>query len=111
VDPRLEHLVGDLSSDRPRFRHPWRSHDVAQREGGTVTVNHPELGALTLFREKFPISGTAGQMFVLYHPLTGERTAEITALLSSAAEPTRDLTHHDEANPSEYTPLPRLCTR
>jgi MmyB-like transcription regulator ligand binding domain len=47
-------------------------------------VDHPQVGELRLNREKLDISGTAGQMLVIYHPDPGTENADKLALLASA---------------------------
>lgn len=89
-DPRFVELVGALSLTSPRFRELWGRHDVTHREGTMVTIDHPHVGELTLYREKLPLTGTGGQMLVLYHPEPGGKNADALTLLSASAMPTRD---------------------
>ena len=87
-DPRFIELVGELSLASDRFRRLWARHDVALRRGATVTLDHPQVGELTLNREKLEIGGTAGQMLVIYHADAGSANAEKLSLLASyQAEP------------------------
>ena len=86
-DPRFIQLVGELSLASPRFRQLWARHDVAGRRGAAVQLNHPQVGELQLNREKLDISGTAGQMLVIYHPDAGSDNADKLALLASATLP------------------------
>jgi transcriptional regulator with XRE-family HTH domain len=65
-DPRLVQLVGELSLASDPFRRLWARHDVQLRAGGATRILHPELGELTLRREKLNISGTE-QLLVIYH--------------------------------------------
>ncbi|NAS21888.1 helix-turn-helix domain-containing protein [Herbidospora sp. NEAU-GS84] len=83
-DPRFIELVGELSLASEHFRRLWGRHDVAGRLGATLTFNHPQVGELRLDREKLAISGTDGQMLVVYHPEPGTEGAEKLALLASA---------------------------
>ena len=82
-DPRFIELVGELSLASDRFRRLWARHDVKAREGGAVTLDHPQVGELTLNREKLVIGGTAGQLLVLYHADRGSADAEKLGLLAS----------------------------
>lgn len=84
-DPRFVQLVGELSLASDRFRQLWARHDVRPLAGGTVRVEHPQVGELTLSREKLAIGGTVGQMLVIYHAEPGTESAEKLALLSSLA--------------------------
>jgi transcriptional regulator with XRE-family HTH domain len=83
-DPRFIELVGELSLASPRFGQLWARHDVLGRRGAPVILNHPQVGELQLNREKLAISGTAGQMLVIYHPDAGSDNADKLALLASA---------------------------
>jgi transcriptional regulator with XRE-family HTH domain len=89
-DPRFIELVGELSLASDTFRKLWARHDVVRYEGSTTTLNHPQVGEITLYREKLAITGTAGQILVLYHPEPGTSSADKLALLSSYALPARD---------------------
>jgi hypothetical protein len=84
-DPRFIELVGTLSLASPRFGELWARHDVARREGATMSLDHPHVGELTLYREKLAITGTAGQVLVIYHPEPGTSNAGKLALLGSYA--------------------------
>jgi transcriptional regulator with XRE-family HTH domain len=94
-DPRFVELVGQLSLASPRFRQLWGRHDVRVREGAPMRVEHPQVGALRLNREKLGIGGAAGQMLVIYHPDPGSGDADKLALLASAA--LTPVTPHDAA--------------
>lgn len=89
-DPRFIELVGELTLASPLFVQLWARHDVAVRQGVRMTFTHPQVGPLTLNREKLLISGTEGIMLVLYHPDAGSEDAEKLALLgSTVAAPVR----------------------
>ena len=47
-------------------------------------MNHPQVGELTLNRERLAVNGTDGLMLVVYHPDTGTADADKLALLASA---------------------------
>lgn len=85
-DPRFIDLVGELSLASPRFGALWARHDVRTREGGQMRLDHPELGELRLHREKLAISGTAGQMLVIYHAEPGSADAEKLRILASLGQ-------------------------
>jgi transcriptional regulator with XRE-family HTH domain len=86
-DPRFIELVGELSLASPRFRQLWARHDVRARRGASMHFDHPQVGELRLNREKLEISGTEGQMLVIYHPDAGSDNADKLALLASATLP------------------------
>lgn len=82
-DLRCIELVGELSLASDRFRKLWARHDVRTPEGGSVMLDHPQLGELTLNREKLAIGGTAGQLLVLYHADPGTADADKLSLLAA----------------------------
>jgi transcriptional regulator with XRE-family HTH domain len=85
-DPRVIELVGELSVASPRFRQLWARHDVGTRRITVpVTFDHPQLGPVTLDREKLLLNGTDGLMLVIYHPEPGSESAEKLSLLASAS--------------------------
>ncbi len=85
--PRAVELVGELSLASARFRALWARHDVAALTGGTLTVNHPAVGRLTLHRDKFPVEG---KVLVIYYPDQGSDAADKLQLLASAQLPLKD---------------------
>jgi transcriptional regulator with XRE-family HTH domain len=82
-DPRFIELVGELSLASDRFRQLWARHDVLAREGASVTLDHPQVGELTLNREKLAVSGSAGLLLVVYHADRNSENDEKLSLLSS----------------------------
>jgi transcriptional regulator with XRE-family HTH domain len=86
-DPRFVQLVGELSLSSERFRQLWARHDVQVREGMPALIRHPQVGDLTVSREKLAIGGTDGQLLVIYHAQPGTSSAEKLALLASLASP------------------------
>jgi transcriptional regulator with XRE-family HTH domain len=83
-DQRCIELVGELSLASPLFRRLWARHDVQPHAGATVRFNHPQVGEMTLNREKLLVSGTDGIMLVVYHPEVGTDDADKLTLLASA---------------------------
>ncbi|MET9534236.1 MULTISPECIES: helix-turn-helix transcriptional regulator [unclassified Streptomyces] len=83
-DPRVIELVGELSLASPRFSRIWARHDVTACEGASKHIDHPQVGGLSLNRERLGIAGTAGQTLVIFHPDPGTDSAERLALLASA---------------------------
>jgi transcriptional regulator with XRE-family HTH domain len=86
-DPRFIELVGELSLASERFRQLWARHDVRSRAGAAVTLDHPQVGELTLNREKLMIGGTDGQLLAIYHAEPGTANADKLGLLVSLASP------------------------
>ena len=87
-DPRFIELTGELSLASPRFRQLWARHEVRGQRGTPIRMNHPQLGELTLNRERLGIGGTDALMLVVYHPDAGSSDADKLALLASADLPT-----------------------
>jgi transcriptional regulator with XRE-family HTH domain len=87
-DPRVVHLIGELSLSSQRFRQLWARHDVQSPEGMPTMIRHPQVGDLVLTREKLGIGGTGGQLLVIYHAEPGTASAEKLALLASLASST-----------------------
>jgi transcriptional regulator with XRE-family HTH domain len=104
-DPRFVELVGELSLSSERFRRLWARHDVQSAEGMPTRIHHPQLGDLTLSREKLAIGGAKGQLLVVYHAQPGTSSAEKMALLASLASPTATVAR--DAIPPEHPTLPR----
>jgi transcriptional regulator with XRE-family HTH domain len=83
-DARTVELVGELSLRSRRFRELWARHDVQPRTGMPPSrLAHPQMGELTLMREKLVISGPTGLLLVVWHPHPDSGSAEKLALLGS----------------------------
>jgi transcriptional regulator with XRE-family HTH domain len=105
-DPRFIALVGELSLASETFRTVWARHDVVRWQGSTMTLNHPQVGELTLYREKLAITGTDGQLLVLYHPEPETEHADKLALLASYTLPVHDSTPHWPAKSNSPSATP-----
>jgi len=81
-DPRVAQLVGELSLASEPFRKLWARHDVKALAGATVQMRHPEVGELSLRREKLPIGDSGGQLLVVYHAEPGSESAHALSLLA-----------------------------
>ncbi|MER2138176.1 MAG: transcriptional regulator, partial [Arthrobacter sp.] len=86
-DPRFIELTGELSLASPRFVQLWARHDVKGPVGGTIRLHHPEVGELTLHRERLEVGGADGITLVVFHPEQGTDDAGKLALLASAHLP------------------------
>ena len=95
-DPGFVQLVGELSLSSERFRRLWARHDVQSREGMPTRIHHPQVGDLTLSREKLSIGGAEGQLLVIYHAQPGTGSAEKLAILASLAAPAALVTAEDQ---------------
>lgn len=87
-DPRFIELTGELTLASPRFRQLWARHEVRGQRGTPIKLNHPQVGELTLNRERLAIDGADGLMLVVFHPDAGSSAADKLALLGSATLPT-----------------------
>lgn len=87
-DPRVVQIVGELSLSSETFRQLWARHDVQAREGSQTAMYHPQVGELTLHKERLVVGGGSGLVLVVYHPAPGTGTAEKLALLASLSAPT-----------------------
>lgn len=85
-DPAVVDLVGRLSIASPLFRELWARHDVVKYEGSAMSINHPHVGEIAMYREKLAITGVAGQLLVVYHPEPGVN-ADKLALLAALTAP------------------------
>ncbi|WP_433200951.1 helix-turn-helix domain-containing protein [Dactylosporangium sp. CS-047395] len=92
-DPRFIELTGELALASPRFRQLWGRHEVRGQRGTPIRLHHPQVGDLSLNRERLRIDGTDGLMLVVYHPDAGTGDADKLALLASAGLPTANADH------------------
>lgn len=86
-DPGFMRLVGELTLTSGRFHELWARHDVAAQRGATIRFDHPQVGELTLNRERLAVSGTDGLTLVVYSADARSADAEKLALLASASLP------------------------
>ena len=82
-DPRFVQLVGELSLSSARFRQLWARHDISSLEGMPTGFHHPQLGELTLGREKLAVSGV-DELFVINFAPTFEARVRSLELMASA---------------------------
>ena len=82
-DPRVAQLVGELSLASEQFRKLWARHDVKALAGAAFVLRHPEVGDLSLRREKLPLGESGGQLLVIYHAEAGSASARALSLLAA----------------------------
>ncbi len=92
-DARFIDLTEELSLASSRFRQLWDRHDVRGQRSAPIRLDHPQVGEMTLNRERMGIAGTQSLMLVVYHPDAGSSDADRLALLASAHLPTADAAH------------------
>jgi hypothetical protein len=88
----------------PRFRTLWNRHDVSTQRGSSVPFDHPQVGEMRLYRERFAISGTDGITLVIYHAEAGSSDAEKLALLGSSALTPADGSENDISQTHRTSP-------
>jgi hypothetical protein len=86
-DPRMIDLAGELSVKSEMFRRVWARQEVVRPAGGPARLHHPELGDLSLYREKLNLAGAGGQVLVVYHAEPGTPSAAALGRLSACASP------------------------
>ncbi|GAB2602235.1 transcriptional regulator [Paractinoplanes abujensis] len=89
-DPRFIELTGELSLASPRFRQLWGRHDVRGQIGTPIKINHPQVGEMTLNRERLAVGGTEGLQLIVFHPDVRSSDADKLALLASLGQDTTE---------------------
>jgi transcriptional regulator with XRE-family HTH domain len=74
-DRRPSDLAEELGAVSERFRVLWSRHDVQGQVGGSVRLHHPEVGPMTLERERLAIDGVDGIRLVVLHATPGSPDA------------------------------------
>jgi transcriptional regulator with XRE-family HTH domain len=79
-DPGVRRLLAELRAGSPEFVRLWESGEVGERRADTKTVDHPELGPITLDCDLLLLPG-ADQRLVVYSAAPGTPAAEALAVL------------------------------
>jgi transcriptional regulator with XRE-family HTH domain len=79
-DERLAGLVADLRADSERFEELWARRPVATRTASRKTIDHPEVGPITLDCDVLSVQGNRLRL-VVYSAAPGTADAEALALL------------------------------
>ncbi len=95
-DVRFIELAGELSLASPRFRELWARHDVKGQYGSPMRFDHPQVGEMTLNRERLGIGGAEHLHLVVFHADAGSADADKLALLASSALPSSARVHRRE---------------
>lgn len=82
VPPRLESLVGELSTRSALFARLWPLADVRPKTAGSKRVWHPVLGDLDLNWSTLNVADAPGQMVVAYQGAPGSNTERQLRLLT-----------------------------
>lgn len=84
-DPRFIELTGELTLASPRFRQLWSRHEVRGQRETLIDIDHPQVGEITLRRERLSIDGTAALKLIVYFAVPGSGDADKLAMLASAS--------------------------
>jgi MmyB-like transcription regulator ligand binding domain len=80
-DPGLNRLLEDLRARSPRFARLWAEGRVAERRSSRKTIDHPDLGRITLDCDSLYIPDV-DQRLIIYSAAPGTAEADALALLS-----------------------------
>ncbi|MFY1669248.1 helix-turn-helix transcriptional regulator [Plantactinospora sp. WMMB334] len=81
--PRATALVGELSIRSADFQRLWALHDVRAATSGTRTFRIPEVGAITMHWDTYPLPGNPGQTMLVFTAEPGSADADRLRLLAS----------------------------
>ncbi|WP_182908873.1 helix-turn-helix transcriptional regulator [Microbispora sp. H13382] len=81
ADQRLRRLVADLCANSDRFAELWDSGTVGRHQAGRKTIDHPDVGPLTLDCDVLTVTGSDLRVMV-YTAEPGTEDAERLALLT-----------------------------
>ncbi|MFF3712958.1 helix-turn-helix transcriptional regulator [Streptomyces phaeochromogenes] len=90
--PDLAELVDEMLLKSTDFKRLWESYDVNAFAQGSKTLQHPEVGRLTLRYQSMLIEGTPGHRLVTYYALPDTPDHDAIVLLDQA--------DHDRGEPS-----------
>ncbi|MGD6746875.1 helix-turn-helix transcriptional regulator [Streptomyces sp. BH106] len=86
LDPRLHTLVDELRTRSPRFAELWDSGAVGRHAAARKTIDHPEVGPLTLDCDILTVAGDDLRV-MLYTAEPGTPDADRLTLLATTALP------------------------
>jgi hypothetical protein len=81
ADQRLRRLIADLRANSERFTQLWDSGAVGHHQAARKTIDHPQVGTLTLDCDVMTVAGS-GLRIIVYTAEPGTEDAERLALLS-----------------------------
>jgi transcriptional regulator with XRE-family HTH domain len=79
-EPEYEALIALLRANSAEFAQWWDSHDVADRQRGTKTIEHPELGTLRFCHAQTIPTGAPELRLTVYAPADEATRAVLAAL-------------------------------
>ncbi|MCX4233443.1 helix-turn-helix transcriptional regulator [Streptomyces sp. NPDC020707] len=80
--PRAVELVGELAVRSDEFAAVWALHDVEEPTRGRLRLNHPQVGALNLDWDAYPIPGAPGPALIVCTAADDSPDAERLRLLA-----------------------------
>jgi transcriptional regulator with XRE-family HTH domain len=81
ADPRLQRLVAELRANSDRFAELWDSGVVGQHEAARKTIDHPQVGPVTLDCDILTVAGSDLRLMI-YTAEPGSEDAERLALIT-----------------------------
>jgi len=81
-DPALRELISDLREASPRFAAAWEARPVAQRTSSRKTIEHPQVGRLTLDCDVLTVGGS-GLRLVIYTAAPGSPDASALEMIAA----------------------------
>ncbi|WP_328402923.1 helix-turn-helix transcriptional regulator [Nocardia sp. NBC_00403] len=81
ADQRLRKLIADLRAESARFAALWDSGAVSRREAARKTIDHPQVGSLTLDCDVLTVAGSDLRIMI-YTAEPGTEDAERLAILT-----------------------------
>ncbi|NGO13628.1 helix-turn-helix transcriptional regulator [Streptomyces sp. HC44] len=82
ADGQLRRLIGELHTNSERFAELWEAGTVGRHEAARKTVEHPQVGALTLDCDVLSVAGSDLRIMI-YTAEPGTEDAERLALLTA----------------------------
>lgn len=82
-DPRLAHLIGELSMRSEDFRRWWAEHPVRDKTSGTKRFHHPVVGDLELSYETLRAADDPDQALLTYAAAPGSSSDDALRMLLS----------------------------
>ncbi|GAA0484945.1 transcriptional regulator [Paractinoplanes deccanensis] len=81
--PRATAVIGELTIRSADFRRLWARHDVRESVSGTKTFQVPEVGAIVLDWDTYPLPGNPGPVMLVFTTEPGSPDADRLQILAS----------------------------
>jgi transcriptional regulator with XRE-family HTH domain len=83
-DPLAGALIGELLVESEDFRRLWATHNVKRKTHGSMRINNPLAGELTVRYETFTLPGDEEQAMAIYHADPGSESERALRKLSAS---------------------------